>query len=158
MNLKDRQKLEMQKDNDLNQNKNVVENEKQENLMSITDTSKQLLEEMTQALKMVTEEQDQLRIESKQKEVFYSEEKCIVGRKGEQSSTGETSLYGTGNSIRRRLDYTKKELSQEKEESNWLNMIFCEKEGEIDRLKNTPLWKKIWQDIKPKRSYGANYY
>ena len=53
-------------------------------------------------------------------------------------------------------EYMDRLLEEEKASSRFLCHRIRELEGEIKVLKNTPLWKKLWEDIKLKRrcSYG----
>lgn len=49
-------------------------------------------------------------------------------------------------------------LEQERQAKIYQYHRVTELEKEIKVLKNTPLWKKLWEDVKPKRrcSYGYN--
>lgn len=54
--------------------------------------------------------------------------------------------------------YYKDKLEDEECHSNWMANRIRELEKEISDLKNRPLWKWIWNDIKPKRKYTYNHY
>lgn len=54
--------------------------------------------------------------------------------------------------------YYKDKWEHEERHSNWLANRIRELEKEISDLKHRPLWKWIWNDIKPKRKYTYNHY
>ena len=56
------------------------------------------------------------------------------------------------------VKYYKRKLEEEERHSNWMANHIRELDAEISALKNRPLWKWIWNDIKPKRKYDYNYY
>nr|MBP7060253.1 hypothetical protein [Lachnospiraceae bacterium] len=51
---------------------------------------------------------------------------------------------------RKDLEYVSKRLESEKKNGNWMSRRIRELEGEVDRLKNRPLWKRILECLKPK--------
>ena len=59
-------------------------------------------------------------------------------------------------SWRKNQDYMNGLLEREKQAKIYQYHRVTELEDEIRLLKSTPLWKKLWEDIKPKRrcSYG----
>ena len=48
------------------------------------------------------------------------------------------------------MEYVSKRLESEKKNGNWMNRRIRELEGEVARLKNRPLWKRILECLKPK--------
>lgn len=54
--------------------------------------------------------------------------------------------------------YYKDKLEDEERHSNWMANHIRELNEEISNLRNRPLWKWIWNDIKPKRKYNYNHY
>ncbi len=54
--------------------------------------------------------------------------------------------------------YYKDKLEDEERHSNWMANRIRELEKEVSELKHRPLWKWIWNDIKPKRKFDYNYY
>lgn len=56
------------------------------------------------------------------------------------------------------VKYYKRKLEEEERHSNWMANHIRGLEAEISALKNRPLWKWIWNDIKPKRKFDYNYY
>ena len=67
-----------------------------------------------------------------------------------------TELEEDNWSWRKNQDYMNGLLEREKASSSFLCHRIRELEEEIKVLKHRPLWKKLWDDIKPKRrcSYG----
>lgn len=67
-----------------------------------------------------------------------------------------TELEEDNWSWRKNQDYMNGLLEREKKATIYQYHRIAELEEEIKFLKNTPLWKKLWNDIKPKRrcSYG----
>lgn len=56
------------------------------------------------------------------------------------------------------VKYYKRKWEEEERHSNWMANCIRELEKEICDLKYRPLWKWIWNDIKPKRKYTYNHY
>ena len=56
------------------------------------------------------------------------------------------------------VKYYKRKLEEEERHSNWMANHIRELNEEISNLKHRPLWKWIWNDIKPKRKYTYNHY
>lgn len=54
--------------------------------------------------------------------------------------------------------YYKDKLEDAESHSNWMANHIRELNEEISNLRNRPLWKWIWNDIKPKRKYTYNHY
>lgn len=54
--------------------------------------------------------------------------------------------------------YYKDKCEDEERHSNWMANRIRELEKEVSDLKHRPLWKWIWNDIKPKRKYTYNHY
>ena len=54
--------------------------------------------------------------------------------------------------------YYKDKWEDEERHSNWMANHIRELDADISALKNRPLWKWIWNDIKPKRKYTDNHY
>lgn len=53
--------------------------------------------------------------------------------------------------------YYKDKWEDEERHSNWMAKHIRELDAEISTLKNRPLWKWIWNDIKPKPRYSCGY-
>lgn len=60
-------------------------------------------------------------------------------------------------SWRKNQDYMNGLLEREQRATRYQYHRVTELEEEIKALKNRPLWKKIWEDIKPKRRYSYGY-
>ena len=162
MNLKDRQKSESMP---LEEKEQIWENpsmrkqlEQQiENSKNTIEKLKQLLQEALQALQTMTAERDDLL-------KTQAEDRKLVKEELEKQLTLNQNLENEKKILmekeylsRKDLEYVSKRLESEKKNGNWMSRRIRELEGEVARLKNRPLWKQIWDDLKPKpkwRSYN----
>ena len=140
MNLKDRARLEL----DVNQT------------MSSNDTvekRKQLLEETTQKLK---EEKVACATLKRQNQKLQEQ---VAKLEEEKKELQEEIIELTEDNRRWRSnqDYMNGLLEREERATRYQCNKVRELEEEIKVLKNTPLWKKLWNDIKPKPRYGCGY-
>ena len=141
MNLKDRARLELDENHMTNSNDTV-------------EKWKQLLEETTELLKKekvnnasLKREKQKLqeqvaKLEEEKKEL---QEEIDVWRDESKREASWTKYY-------------KDKLEDEERHSNWMANYIRELNEEISNLRNRPLRKWIWNDIKPKRKYTYNHY
>lgn len=147
MNLKDKIKSDQ------------IENQKK-NSSSITETSSQLLEEMAQAIQVVTTERDDLLRQLSQNQRLFQEQRKEWEEKTKEKDFEMELLRERNDHLESDLRYTKKLLDRENKTSCWQTRRIRELEEEVAKLKNRTLWQQIWADIKPKRKnncYGMRY-
>ena len=140
MNLKDRTRLELDANQMTNSNDTV-------------EKWKQLLEETTELLKKEKVNNASLKREKQklQEQVAKLEEE----KKALQEEIVE--LEEDNWSWRRNQDYMDRLLEEEKASNRFLCHRIRELEEEIKVLKYRPLWKKLWDDIKPNPKYSYGY-
>jgi len=68
-----------------------------------------------------------------------------------------TELEEDNRSWRKNQDYMNGLLEREQQAKIYQYHRVTQLEDEIRLLKSTPLWKKFWEDIKPKRRYSYGY-
>lgn len=140
MNLKDRARLEIEENQTTNSNDTV-------------EKWKQLLEDATQKLKEEKLTSAGLRRQNqKLQEQIVKLEKEKVKLQEEIDELEEDNW-----SWRKNQDYMNGLLEREQRATRYQYHRVTELEEEIKALKNRPLWKKIWEDIKPKRRYSYGY-
>ena len=141
MNLKDRTRLELDENQMMNSN-------------DTAEKWKQLLEKTTELLKKEKVDNASLKREKQKLQELVAkleEEKKVVQE--ERDMWREDSRKESSN-----VKYYKRKLEEEERHSNWMANRIRELEKEISDLKHRPLWKWIWNDIKPKRKFDYNYY
>ena len=147
MNLKDKIKSDQ------------IENQKK-NSSNITETSSQLLEEMAQAVQLVTAERDDLLRQLSQNQRLFQEQRKEWEEKSKGKDFEMELLKERNDHLESDLRYTKKLLDRENKTSRWQTSRIRELEEEVAKLRNRTLWQQIWADIKPKRKsncYGRRY-
>ena len=147
MNLKDKIKSDQ------------IENQKK-NLSNITETSSQLLEEMAQAIQVVTAEWDEVLRQLSQNQRLFQEQRKEWEEKIQEKDFEKELSRERNDYLESDLRYTKMLLDRENKTSRWQTCRIRELEEEVAKLKNRTLWQQIWADIKPKRKsncYGRRY-
>ena len=140
MNLKDRARLELDENQTTNSN-DTVEN------------WKQLLKETTELLKKEKVSSAKLKKQNQrlQEEILKLEKEKVMLQEE------ITELEDDNRSWSSNQDYMNSLLEREKRATIYQYHRVAELEKEIEVLKNRPLWKKILEDIKPKKRYSYGY-
>lgn len=140
MNLKDRTRLDLD-ENQMTNSNDTVEKWKQ----LLEETTKKLKEEkLTSAgLKRQNQKLQELVVKLEEEKKEFQEE--------------ITELEEDNWSWRKNQDYMNGLLEREKQATIFQYHRVAELEDEIRLLKSTPLWKKFWDDIKPKPRYSCGY-
>ena len=138
MNLKDKIKSDQ------------IENQKK-NSSNITETSSQLLEEMAQAVQLVTAERDDLLRQLSQNQRLFREQRKEWEEKIQEKDFEMELSRERNDHLESDLRYTKKLLDRENKTSSWQTRRIRELEEEVAKLKNRTLWQQIWADIKQRR-------
>ena len=141
MNLKDRARLELDENQMTNSNDTV-------------EKWKQLLEETTELLKKEKVNHASLK---REKQKLQEQVAKLVEEKKELQE--EIDVWR--DESKREASWTKyykDKLEDEERHSNWMANHIRELNEEISNLRNRPLWKWIWNDIKPKMKYTYNHY
>lgn len=141
MNLKDRTRLDLDGNQTTNSNDTV-------------EKWKQLLEETTELLKKEKVSNASLKREKQklQEQIAKLEEEKKELREEADAWRDESKREASW------TKYYKDKLEDEERHSNWMANHIRVLNEEISNLRNRPLWKWIWNDIKPKRKFDYNYY
>ena len=125
-----------------------------QNLKNTIEKLKQLLQEALQALQTMTAERDNLlKIQAEDRKLF--KEELEKQQTLNQNLENEKKILMEKEYLSRKdLEYVNKRLESEKKNGNWMSRRIRELEGEVARLKNRPMWKQIWDDLKPKPKWS----
>ena len=140
MNLKDRARLELDENQSTDSNDTV-------------EKWKQLLEETTELLKKEKVNNASLKRE-KQK---LQEQVAKLEKEKKELQEEITELEEDNRSWRSNQDYMNGLLEREQRATRYQYHRVAELEEEIKILRNRPWWKKLWEDIKPKKRYSYGY-
>ena len=140
MNLKDRARVELDENQTMNSN-------------DIVEKLKQLLEETTEWLKQEKVNNATLKRE-KQK---LQEQVAKLEKEKKEFRKEIEELEDDNRRWRSDQEYMNGLLEREERATRYQCNKVRELEEEIKVLKNTPLWKKLWNDIKPKPRYSCGY-
>lgn len=140
MNLKDRTRLDLDENQTTNSNGTV-------------ERLKQFLEDATQRLK----EEKVNNVSLKRQNQKLQEQIVKLWKEKVKLQEEITELEEDNRSWRSNQDYMNGLLEREKQATIFQYHRVAELEEEIKLLKSRPLWKKLWEDIKPKPRYSYGY-